>query len=565
MARFDHESRFLNAKIVYYGPPLSGKTTNLVTLHRLVDPEGGTRLFSLNTQEDRTLFFDMMPLEVGKILNHTLRLQIYTVPGQVHYRSTRRMILQGADACVFVADSRPDRMGSNLAALEDLRDNLAATGHDLSTFPIVIQYNKRDVSTALPIEELNRQLNVTDHPSLGCVATSGEGIIETIRFATQGLVRSLIDRFGGQEDTVDGDESTDQVDAVFHKFLLSKESVTKRGIPEWVRNYPRAEAESPAHTSVGSESIEVFGDINAPARHDVEPPGDDRVEVLDSEQLLESSLHTQMRIAEEYNTLRRENVELAEKCEHQQEQADHTFDKLLEADQQHEDLLASLSADLAGPLTALAEKVEQVASSANQEEAQNGLAVAREESQKIKELVREILTARGSTSGSLSASQALDGAKASCRAAFEKKNVEIDIKLEDNLPALDGEPARLGFALTKVLEHAIECSPEGRAVRVRVSYKEMELKSASGKSEDRRFISIQIRDFSSGHGKNEWEGIFAPDRDNQLSDLAKSRDILRRLGGVMQVKSRPGKGNLVTLYVPVAESLSYQVPENKTA
>jgi hypothetical protein len=171
----------INLKIVYYGPGVSGKTTNLLTIHSKVAPELKGELVSLQTQEDRTIFFDFLQLEVGKIKGKKPKFNLYTVPGQVYYAYSRKVILNGVDGVVFVADSQFDRLEANLETLNDLENNLKQDGHKMDEFPWVIQYNKRDLPNVAPIPYLQLKLNKYNVPHFEAVANKGTGVFETLK------------------------------------------------------------------------------------------------------------------------------------------------------------------------------------------------------------------------------------------------------------------------------------------------------------------------------------------------------------------------------------------------
>jgi CheY-like chemotaxis protein len=197
MAVFNPAAKEITAKIVYYGPALSGKTTNLVWLHEKFGSEKG-KLISLTTQEDRTLFFDFLPMDVGQVRGMHTRLQLYTVPGQVFYESIRRMVLKGADAVVFVCDSQPEMLEANVASFDSLRENIMANELD-PNLPMVMQYNKRDLPSALPVQVLNSAVNPRRIvPAFEAVATKGVGVEETLRGIIRRLFKSLSDLYGGQ-------------------------------------------------------------------------------------------------------------------------------------------------------------------------------------------------------------------------------------------------------------------------------------------------------------------------------------------------------------------------------
>ncbi len=189
MAILDLARKTIYLKIVYYGCALGGKTTNLVTLHRLTDPEGRQGLVSIATKNDRTLFFDLLPLDLGQIAALQVRLKIYTVPGQVHYELTRRQVLSGADGVVLVADSDPAMEQANLWAIENLRTNLKANGLDPDTLPLVFQWNKRDLPSARPVPEMAAQLNPRGRPAFEAVATTGRGVVDTFAAVVKQALR----------------------------------------------------------------------------------------------------------------------------------------------------------------------------------------------------------------------------------------------------------------------------------------------------------------------------------------------------------------------------------------
>jgi signal recognition particle receptor subunit beta len=178
----------VNLKIVYYGPGLSGKTTNLEFIYHKLDPSLRGDLITLKTREERTLYFDFLQLEVGRIKGMKPKFNLYTIPGQVYYSYSRKIILRGVDGIVFVADSQPDRMTENLDSLMDLEQNLISDGHTLQSFPWVLQYNKRDLPRVLPVNELNARLNFHGVPALEAVASRGIGVLETLKSAIHGVV-----------------------------------------------------------------------------------------------------------------------------------------------------------------------------------------------------------------------------------------------------------------------------------------------------------------------------------------------------------------------------------------
>jgi signal recognition particle receptor subunit beta len=213
-------AREISAKIVYYGPGLSGKTTTLQQIHASVRPESRGELMSLSTEGDRTLFFDFLPLRVEQVRGLSLRLQLYTVPGQVFYDATRKLVLNGADGVVFVADSQSLARDSNAEAISNLETNLAESGIELTRFPLVFQWNKRDLPGALPVRELRRELNRHGAPEFETVASRGEGVLAALREITRLVVAELKARqprrSPGMELSGGGSELASRISAAAH-------------------------------------------------------------------------------------------------------------------------------------------------------------------------------------------------------------------------------------------------------------------------------------------------------------------------------------------------------------
>lgn len=180
MVFFNYASMEMSAKIVFYGPGLCGKTTNLKWIFNRMPQQRRGEMVSLATETDRTLFFDLLPLKLGKVGDFTTRIQLYTVPGQVFYNATRKLVLKGVDGIVFVADSQEPMLDANIESLENLQENLEEQKLNLNKLPWVIQYNKRDLPGIMPVSVLNRHLNFMDVPFYESVATKGEGVMETL-------------------------------------------------------------------------------------------------------------------------------------------------------------------------------------------------------------------------------------------------------------------------------------------------------------------------------------------------------------------------------------------------
>ena len=195
MSMINYASREINCKIVYYGPGLGGKTTNLEHVYGKVKPETRGKLISLATETERTLFFDFLPVDLGTIRGFKTRFHLYTVPGQVYYNASRKLILKGVDGVIFVADSQIERLEANQESLDNLRTNLAEQGYSLEKIPYVIQYNKRDLPNVVDVAELRELLNPMTVPDYEAVARTGIGVFDTLK-AVSKLVLTELKRGG---------------------------------------------------------------------------------------------------------------------------------------------------------------------------------------------------------------------------------------------------------------------------------------------------------------------------------------------------------------------------------
>jgi signal recognition particle receptor subunit beta len=191
MSMINYASREINCKIVYYGPGLGGKTTNLEYVYSRVNPDTKGKMISLATETERTLFFDFLPIDLGEIRGFKTRFHLYTVPGQVYYNASRKLILKGVDGLIFVADSQRERAEANIEAMHNLYENLESYGYDLETIPFAIQYNKRDLSNSVDVAELRAQLNPSGVPDFEGVAIEGKGVFDTLKSVSKLVVKSL--------------------------------------------------------------------------------------------------------------------------------------------------------------------------------------------------------------------------------------------------------------------------------------------------------------------------------------------------------------------------------------
>jgi signal recognition particle receptor subunit beta len=197
MSFINYASREINCKIVYYGPGLCGKTTNLQHVYQQTAPEAKGKMISLATETERTLFFDFLPLALGEIRGFKTRFHLYTVPGQVFYDASRKLILKGVDGVVFVADSQEERLDANIESMENLKVNLEEQGYQLEQLPFVIQYNKRDLPNATSVAELRELLNPDGVPEFEACAQTGEGVFETLKAVAKLILMELKKGSGG--------------------------------------------------------------------------------------------------------------------------------------------------------------------------------------------------------------------------------------------------------------------------------------------------------------------------------------------------------------------------------
>jgi signal recognition particle receptor subunit beta len=187
----NYASREINCKIVYYGTGLGGKTTNLEYVYSKVNPDAKGKMISLATETERTLFFDFLPIDLGDVKGFKTRFHLYTVPGQVYYNASRKLILKGVDGVIFVADSQAERMEANIEAMHNLYENLDSYGYDLTTIPFAMQYNKRDLPNAMSMADLRAQLNPMGVPDFEGVAIEGRGVFETLGAVSKLVVQAL--------------------------------------------------------------------------------------------------------------------------------------------------------------------------------------------------------------------------------------------------------------------------------------------------------------------------------------------------------------------------------------
>jgi len=265
MVLFNYSTKELTAKVVYYGPGLCGKTTNLQWIHEKLPIKNKGKMVSLATEADRTLFFDFLPIELGTIRGMKTRIQLYTVPGQVFYNATRRMVLKGADCVVFVADSQEPMIDANLDALANLRENLEANDIDPDQIPVVLQYNKRDLPNAAPLAKLEQKLNPNGWLSFEACAKEGRGVEETLKGVTGLVFRHLATRYGGAQDAAAAARPAAPPPP---SRGLEKKSGPSKPVPP-PRSSPAPRPTQAPAAIAGAETDDLFASLGGPA---TEPP-----------------------------------------------------------------------------------------------------------------------------------------------------------------------------------------------------------------------------------------------------------------------------------------------------
>jgi signal recognition particle receptor subunit beta len=268
---FNYSGKEINAKVVYYGPGLSGKTTNLEHIYNKMAAHLRGKMVSMKTKSDRTLFFDFLPIEGGEIAGFDVRFLLYTVPGQVYYNATRKLVLKGADAIVFVADSQSDELPANRESLNNLRENLKEYGKTLDDIPWVIQYNKRDLESALPVEKLEEELNPDGVPSFEGVALDGNGVFETLSAATKLVMDQLRAQLGEDSVSSNGSAKSDTGGQAVELGLIDGPDPARDAESQVLTDSSLTEGTSPNVPSPGDEFSPALSEAAGPCPPEVQP------------------------------------------------------------------------------------------------------------------------------------------------------------------------------------------------------------------------------------------------------------------------------------------------------
>jgi signal recognition particle receptor subunit beta len=516
MVQFNFSERTIKAKVVYYGPAQSGKTTNLEQIHRLTDPAGNNRLISLNTAQDRTLFFDLLPFSLGAISGYDFKVQLYTVPGQVQYNATRRVVLAGADAVVFVADSRVSNLKENLAAFENMKVNLLANRLVPEKVPLVLQYNKRDLPDTQTEAEMNRGLNPWGRRCFSAVASQGQGVIETFVAIVQEMLAAIAVKYNLKEKGLDPAGVPEVVTQAFASLL--KEAALSPPLAE----------DAPSARVVLAQATNADHGASLQATPETG---------LVSEELLHRAI--------------RSNVELAEALAG----LVHDMNLGLGAIQSHAELLNLYRED--------ARDKRQAAVAAIQHEAGRLRKIMKELGQVQESAARPrspgpaTVLAPPPSPGPPSAPRpappagsGLDGllrqALAAAQPTVEPRGVSVELRVPPGTEAPRCSAQSLQKAVVLLLEGVSAVAPSGSTAVLRSERKPVLLRAKDGQQVKRDFVMLAVT-----HG-----GELAPDDQQRIlqgSDhgpLGESCRLVREMGGFVRFAPLPGGGLETRLFLP---------------
>jgi signal recognition particle receptor subunit beta len=515
MVQFNFSERTIKAKVVYYGPAQSGKTTNLEQIHRLTDPSGMNRLISLNTAQDRTLFFDLLPFSLGAVSGYDFKVQLYTVPGQVQYNATRRVVLAGADAVVFVADSRRSMAKENQAAFENMKVNLLANRLVPEKVPLVLQFNKQDLPDLQTEDEMSRVLNAWKRPAFPAVAAHGQGVLETFVSIVQEMLTAIAIKYNLKEKGLDPSSVPDVVGQAFSVLMKKAASEAPPPPPAGVPAPPPAPAkvvisQTPDH------------DHSAPLQATPETG-------LVSEELLHRAIRSNVELAEALAGLVREmNVGLG-------------------AILSHAELLHVYKEDAREKRTSAVQTIQQ-------------------EANRLRKIIQDLGVAGASASGSRPAAapalpvvaaqpvpaSVLDGllrqAVASAEQQLDGRGVSVNLRVPPGTDPPRCTPQNLQRALVLLLRGVATVSPAGQSALLHCEKKPVLLKGKDGGQVKREFLMLAL-----AHG-----GSLSPDQQLKIlqgadpGPLGETCRLVRELGGFVRFAPLPNGGLETRLFLPAA-------------
>jgi signal recognition particle receptor subunit beta len=528
MVQFNFSERTIKAKVVYYGPAQSGKTTNLEQIHRLTDPSGTNRLISLNTAQDRTLFFDLLPFSLGAVAGYDFKVQLYTVPGQVQYNATRRVVLAGADAVVFVADSRRSMVKENQAAFENMKVNLLANRLVPEKEPLVYQYNKQDLPDLLHADEMTRLLNPWGRRIFPAVAAHGRGVVESFVAVVQEMLSAIAQKYNLKEKGLDPALVPEVVQEAFSDVLK------QAGVELPTADSPPPPPPSPAAKVVLSQHTDSLH---------AAPPQSAPDTGLVSEELLHRSI--------------RSNVELAE-------------------------ALAGLVRDMnlgLGTILSHAELLGVYREDARETRLQ-AIASIQKEAGRLRRLVQELGAAGAAAAparpapaapppppalppvppnGPVAAAPAppppppaagflamLQEVLGDCQAALDTHGVAVDHQVPPSTPAPTASGPALRRALGDVVQGVAETSAPGTRIGVRCEKKPVLLRTKDGEVK-RDFLMLALA-HTGGLSADEQQRVVQGADPGVLGQASRS---IRELGGFVRFAPLPGGALEARVFLPL--------------
>jgi signal recognition particle receptor subunit beta len=530
MVQFNFSERTIKAKVVYYGPAQSGKTTNLEQIHKLTDPAGNNRLISLNTAQDRTLFFDLLPFSLGGISGYDFKIQLYTVPGQVQYNATRRVVLAGADAVVFVADSRKGMFKENLQAFENMKVNLLANRLVPEKVPFVVQYNKRDLPDLQTADEMGRALNPWRRPAFEAIAAQGGGVLETFTAVVEQMLGSIAVKYNLKEKGLDPDRVPELVAAAF------REVMKKAAVPP----SPDGTAAAPV----------------APAKVVlVQPPLTDSAPLaaasetgLVSEELLHRAIKSNVELAEALADVVHEmNVGLGTILSHAELLGVYREDQK----EKRTAALQSIQKE-AGRLRSIMQNLGQAGASAQAAPATTGRAAvtptaARPAASRPPAGAAPTPAPAAAAGGARPLMATVNDAVNLAKPALQSRGISVDVRIPPGTEPPRCPPQNLTFAVAALLQGISAASSPGTATVLRCEKKPVLLKSANGEVK-KDFVMLAI-----AHG-----GAFTNDdqlrilRGADSGPLGETFRLVREMGGFLRFAPLPGGGLETRLFLPAA-------------
>jgi signal recognition particle receptor subunit beta len=524
MVQFNFSERTIKAKVVYYGPAQSGKTTNLEQVHRLTDPEGNNRLISLNTAQDRTLFFDLLPFSLGGVAGYDFKIQLYTVPGQVQYNATRRVVLAGADAVVFVADSRKGMSKENLQAFENMKVNLLANRLVPEKVPFVIQYNKRDLPDIQTTDELSRTLNPWKRPAVAATAAKGEGVLETFSSVVEQMLTSIAIKYNLKDKGLDPDRVPELVANAFREVLKKASDAKASG------NAPHAAA--PAKVV-----------MTQPALTDSAPLAASSDTGLVSEELLHRAIRSNVELAEALADLVREmNMGLGTILSHAElllvyrEDAKDKRTAAIGAIQKEAGRLrdimrqlgqAGANATPAAPPAAPTPSAPTPAAAMPRPAAPPATVVSNAASRPLAAAVNDAVNL--------------------AKPALQARGLSVDVRIPPGTEPPRCPAQNLTFALAALLQGISSASSPGTATVLRCEKKPVLLKSASGEVK-KDFLMLAVAHGSAFTNEDQLRIL----RGGDTGPLGETYRLVREMGGFLRFAPLPGGGLETRLFLPAA-------------